>query len=61
MIVATCTPEVQIPNAAAAVAAHRLGISAPGAYDMNAACAGFCYALANAPTRCGPAPRATCW
>jgi 3-oxoacyl-[acyl-carrier-protein] synthase-3 len=47
VIVATCTPEVQIPNTAATVA-RRLGIMAPGAYDMNAACAGFCYALANA-------------
>jgi 3-oxoacyl-[acyl-carrier-protein] synthase III len=47
VIVATCTPEVQIPNAAATVA-RRLGIMAPGAYDLNAACAGFCYALANA-------------
>ena len=47
VIVATCTPEVQIPNTAATVA-RRLGIAAPGAYDMNAACAGFCYALASA-------------
>jgi 3-oxoacyl-[acyl-carrier-protein] synthase III len=47
VIVATCTPEVQIPNVAAAVA-KRLGIAAPGAYDLNAACAGFCYGLANA-------------
>ncbi|MBO0837083.1 MAG: ketoacyl-ACP synthase III [Actinobacteria bacterium] len=47
VIVATCTPEVQIPNTAAQVA-KRLGIVAPGAYDMNAACAGFCYGLANA-------------
>jgi len=47
VIVATCTPEVQIPNTAATVA-RRLGIGAPGAYDMNAACAGFCYALASA-------------
>ena len=47
VIVATCTPEVQIPNVAALVA-KRLGIVAPGAYDLNAACAGFCYALANA-------------
>lgn len=47
VIVATCTPEVQIPNTAAQVA-RRLGIVAPGAYDLNAACAGFCYALANA-------------
>jgi 3-oxoacyl-[acyl-carrier-protein] synthase-3 len=28
--------------------ARRLGIIAPGAYDLNAACAGFCYALASA-------------
>ena len=47
VIVATCTPEVQIPNTAATVA-RRLGIIAPGAYDLNAACAGFCYALASA-------------
>jgi 3-oxoacyl-[acyl-carrier-protein] synthase-3 len=47
VIVATCTAEVQIPNTAASVA-RRLGVMAPGAYDMNAACAGFCYAVANA-------------
>ena len=44
VIVATCSPEVPLPNAAATVA-HRLGLAAPGAYDLNAACAGFCYAL----------------
>ncbi len=56
VIVATCTPEVMIPNTAAVVA-RRLGIDAPGAYDLNAACAGFCYALANASdaVRCGSA------
>ena len=47
VIVATCSTESSIPNTAAVVA-HRLGILAPGAYDLNAACAGFCYALANA-------------
>ena len=47
VIVATCSAEAPIPNVSAAVA-HRLGIVAPGAYDLNAACAGFCYALANA-------------
>jgi 3-oxoacyl-[acyl-carrier-protein] synthase III len=47
VIVATCSNEASIPNVAA-VAAHRLGITAPGAYDLNAACAGFCYALASA-------------
>ncbi len=47
VIVATCSSEAPIPNNSAAVA-YRLGILAPGAYDVNAACAGFCYALANA-------------
>ncbi|MFF4779262.1 beta-ketoacyl-ACP synthase III [Microtetraspora fusca] len=47
VIVATCTLEAQIPNASARVA-HRLGIEAPGAFDVNAACAGFCYALSAA-------------
>ena len=47
VIVATCSTEAAIPNASAVVA-DRLGIAAPGAYDLNAACAGFCYALANA-------------
>ena len=47
VIVATCTAETAIPNIAATVAT-RLGIAAPGAYDLNAACAGFCYALATA-------------
>ena len=47
VIVATCTAEVMIPNTAAVVAL-RLGIVAPGAFDLNAACAGFCYALAAA-------------
>jgi 3-oxoacyl-[acyl-carrier-protein] synthase-3 len=47
VIVATCSAEAPIPNAAATVAS-RLGITAPGAYDLNAACAGFCYALASA-------------
>jgi 3-oxoacyl-[acyl-carrier-protein] synthase III len=58
VIVATCTPEVPIPNVAATVA-HRLGIVAPGAYDLNAACAGFCYALgvASDAVRAGSARR----
>jgi 3-oxoacyl-[acyl-carrier-protein] synthase III len=47
VIVATCSPEVPLPNVAATVA-YRLGITASGAYDLNAACAGFCYALGTA-------------
>jgi 3-oxoacyl-[acyl-carrier-protein] synthase-3 len=44
VIVATCTMPNQIPNAAATVA-DRVGVKAAGAFDLNAACAGFCYAL----------------
>ncbi len=56
VIVATCTAEAPIPNTSAIVA-QRLGIIAPGAYDLNAACAGFSYALAAASdaVRCGTA------
>src|SRR5215469_1813065 len=44
VVVATCSPLVPMPSVAA-ITAHRLGIAAPGAFDLNAACAGFCYAL----------------
>jgi len=47
VLVATCTMPVSIPHAASQVA-ERIGISAPGAFDLNAACAGFCYGLATA-------------
>ncbi len=47
VIVATCSTEVPLPNVAATVG-YRLGIPAPGAYDLNAACAGFCYAISAA-------------
>jgi 3-oxoacyl-[acyl-carrier-protein] synthase III len=47
VIVATFSPEVPMPTVAAQVA-YRLGIASPGAYDLNAACAGFCYALGTA-------------
>src|ERR1700727_690580 len=40
VIVATCSTESPMPNVAATVA-HRLGIPAPGPYDLNAACARF--------------------
>jgi len=44
VIVPNCTMPSQIPNAAAQVA-DRIGIKAAGAFDLNAACAGFCYGL----------------
>lgn len=47
VLVATCTMPSAIPHAAAQVA-ERIGITAPGAFDLNAACAGFCYGLAMA-------------
>jgi 3-oxoacyl-[acyl-carrier-protein] synthase-3 len=47
VIFATCTARAPIPMGAAEIAA-RLGIDSPGAYDLNAACAGFVYALSAA-------------
>ncbi|GAA1281311.1 ketoacyl-ACP synthase III [Pseudonocardia aurantiaca] len=47
VIVATCTMPTPIPNAAAQTA-ERIGISAPGAFDVNAACAGFCFGMGTA-------------
>jgi 3-oxoacyl-[acyl-carrier-protein] synthase-3 len=47
VVVATCTMTYPIPNAAAQTA-ERIGIGAPAAFDVNAACAGFCYGLATA-------------
>ena len=44
VIVATCSLDQPLPGAAAAVATG-LAIPAPGAFDINAACAGFCYGL----------------
>ena len=44
VIVATCTMPSQIPHAATQIAGA-LGIDAPGAFDLNGACAGFCYGL----------------
>ena len=44
VVVATCTSVDRSPNVACRVAA-KLGIAAPGAYDINTACSGFAYAL----------------
>ncbi|MFL6123062.1 beta-ketoacyl-ACP synthase III [Actinophytocola sp.] len=44
VIVANCTTKQPIPNAAAQVA-DLIGIKAAGGFDLNAACAGFCYGL----------------
>jgi 3-oxoacyl-[acyl-carrier-protein] synthase-3 len=43
VICATCTPDTPIPSAAVWVQ-RKLGIAAP-AFDVNAACAGFSYAM----------------
>lgn len=47
VLVATCTMPAPIPNAAGQTA-DRIGVRAAPAFDLNAACAGFCYALGTA-------------
>lgn len=44
VIVATCSLPSSAPHAATQIAGE-LGIHAPGSFDVNAACAGFCYGL----------------
>jgi 3-oxoacyl-(acyl-carrier-protein) synthase III len=44
VVVASASLRAPIPGIGPQVA-HRLGIPRPGAYDLNAGCAGFCYAL----------------
>jgi 3-oxoacyl-[acyl-carrier-protein] synthase III len=57
LIVATCTPDRPLPAAAAFVQAQ-MGMRCPS-FDLNAACAGFVYALSmgDAQVRCGAADR----
>lgn len=45
VVLATSTAASPMPNTAAGVA-HRLGLRSPAAFDVNAACSGFCHALA---------------
>jgi 3-oxoacyl-[acyl-carrier-protein] synthase-3 len=47
VVVATCSSVDRCPNVATRVA-HKLGIGAPAAYDLNTACSGFSYGLATA-------------
>jgi 3-oxoacyl-[acyl-carrier-protein] synthase III len=44
VILASASLRAPIPGIGPQVA-HRLGISRPGSFDLNAGCAGFCYAL----------------
>jgi 3-oxoacyl-[acyl-carrier-protein] synthase-3 len=44
VLLATCTPDEQLPASAIHVH-HELGVTGGGALDLNAACAGFPYAL----------------
>jgi 3-oxoacyl-[acyl-carrier-protein] synthase III len=44
VIVASASLRVPIPGIGPQVA-HRLGVPRPGSFDLNAGCAGFCYAL----------------
>jgi 3-oxoacyl-[acyl-carrier-protein] synthase-3 len=47
VIVASCSELLPLPNTATRVAA-RMGLPTPAAFDLNTACSGFSYALANA-------------
>ncbi|WP_395725591.1 beta-ketoacyl-ACP synthase III [Nakamurella sp.] len=47
VITATCSLDSPAPHASTQIASL-LGIHAPGSFDINAACAGFCYAVAAA-------------
>ena len=44
VLVATCTMPTPVPSAAPHLAS-RLGIAAPGAYDISSGCSGFVYAI----------------
>jgi len=44
LVLATCTMATPIPGGAPQVA-HLLGVNGIAAFDINAACGGFCYAL----------------
>ena len=59
VIVASCSLRKPIPGLGPQVA-HRLGVARPGSFDLNAGCAGFCYALsaANDAIRAGSARHA---
>ena len=58
IIVATATPDMQFP-ATATIVQHKLGIAGCPAFDVQAVCAGFMYALstANAYIRSGVADK----
>ncbi|GAA3184509.1 ketoacyl-ACP synthase III [Blastococcus jejuensis] len=47
VIVASASLRAPIPGIGPQVA-HRLGVRRPGSFDLNAGCAGFCYALSAA-------------
>ena len=59
LVLASASLRVPIPGLGPTVA-YRLGIPRPGAFDLNAGCAGFCYALGvvSAAIRAGDARNA---
>ncbi|HET6586437.1 MAG TPA: beta-ketoacyl-ACP synthase III [Oleiagrimonas sp.] len=59
LVVGTTTPDIVFPSTACLVQ-HRLGANGCAAFDVNAACSGFVYALgvANAMVRSGQAKKA---
>ena len=59
IIVATSTPDMVFPSAAA-ILQHKLGVAGCPAFDLQAVCSGFVYALtvADSMIRCGTANKA---
>ena len=47
VLLATTSPPTAIPGLAPRIA-HQIGVPRPGAFDLNAGCAGWCYALGSA-------------
>jgi 3-oxoacyl-[acyl-carrier-protein] synthase III len=47
VLLATTSPPKAIPGLAPRIA-HQIGVPRPGAFDVNAGCAGWCYALSTA-------------
>jgi 3-oxoacyl-[acyl-carrier-protein] synthase-3 len=61
IIVATSTPDMVFPSTAA-ILQHKLGISnGCPAFDVQAVCSGFVYALAVADSMIRPALPSACW
>jgi len=60
IIVSTITPDMPFPSTAAIVQ-HKIGARRAAAFDLEAACAGFIYALEVGQHSSCRAPTTRCW